>query len=122
MGSRNRRKLTTGSNEDDSDTKDDHFKRVHDAENLIITADQSQRRAGSSYKFDSPEDLEEIPADDLAKLVKDPKNPGAIDFSHAAFKHPRQHWDKILTSPNFKDVSNVELFKLQMLYPGTSVD
>ena len=120
--SRNRRKLKTGSDENDTDTRDDHFRRVRDADDLIMSADQSQSRARSNYKFDTPEDLAEIPADELALIVRSPNDPRSIDFSHATFNHPRRYWDKILTSSNMKDVSNVELFKLQMLYPGTSFD
>ena len=51
--------------------------------------------------------------------MRDPKNPKGIDFNHGVFKQPREHWQKILSSKNMKDVDPTELMKLLMLYPGT---
>ena len=50
-------------------------------------------------------------------MVKDPDNSQAIDLGHSAFSFPRKHWDKILSSPNFRDMPQVELVKLLLMYP-----
>lgn len=51
-------------------------------------------------------------------MVKDKENPKVINLSHSAFNHPREWWDKILSSRNFEDVDQVELMKLLMYFPG----
>ena len=48
-------------------------------------------------------------------MLSGPKN---INFEHPVFKHPRECWDRILSTPAFKGVERADLFKLLMLYPG----
>lgn len=86
---------------------DDHFKRVHD-----------HRVVDNNRTFESSKDLEDVSADELALIVKDPNDPTKLNLGHSAFLHPRVHWDKILTSPNFKNVSKTELDKLFVLNPA----
>ena len=53
----------------------------------------------------------------MAKAVlRGPKN---INFEHPVFQHPRECWDRILSSPSFEGVERADLFKLLMLYPGS---
>ena len=69
------------------------------------------------HVFEKAEELLDIPADTLAQMVKQPDDPKAINLAHSAFNHPREYWDKILTSPVFSDVEEVELVKLLMVHP-----
>ena len=83
------------------------------------SASQIKGRVNFERTFETPEELLDVTADELACLVKDPSDSSKINFHHSAFKHPRECWDKVLLSKNFRSLSDVELTKLLMRYPGT---
>ena len=74
--------------------------------------------SGASKEFKSSAELDNISADELARIVLDPDDPSAINLAHSAFRFPREHWDKILTSPVFDQISDTERFKLMLCHPG----
>ena len=68
--------------------------------------------------FEKAEDLLKLSAEQLALMVKDPDNPQKINLKHQAFTHPREYWEKILSTEQFKKMPEVELAKLMMYRPG----
>lgn len=100
LNSKKKRNIITTTEEND-DT-DDHFKRVHDHnKGEVPAALEDDMRSGANKEFKSSAELDNISADELAGIVLDPDDPSMINLAHSAFRFPREHWDKILTSAVF---------------------
>ena len=69
-------------------------------------------KMAANREFNAASELADVSADELARMVLDPSDPTRIRLDHSAFKHGQEHWDKILTSSHFKNVSKTELFRL----------
>ena len=91
---------------------DDHFKRVKKDHDEVVSQPSTRNLVAQDTKFERPKELDEISADELARLVKGDQ-PGTINLTHSAFTHPRNHWEKILSSPEFDDIAELERFRLQ---------